>query len=244
MFRRLLLAPTIVLLVSLQLLSPPTGAAAGRTVNATFTSPNFGYALSYDDPWSVVEDGSVRGEELLVLTDGVANVLVAATDIFGDDAEACVPATAEQFTSDPAISDVQAAVDADGAEISGADEFGAYGLYQYLFDSPDAPVSEYTLAVQCFHLTPDALLIVLFDVQTAAFEDELPLFLTLLEGLTLPTTEAAEPRAEPPASALWVQAPARQSACNSVSRLLEPFRLRATEVVLMPRSCWIWWPHS
>jgi hypothetical protein len=134
----------------------------------SYESPNYPFALSWDETWTLIEDesseddegdpidtltlahqGSRSGESVVVLIGRRGTV----------DALECLDVVAEGLSDLPEVSDF-AAAEADGEPVQGGDENYAYGAYTLTWESEGDSTSAAATLI-CASLTPgEELLIV------------------------------------------------------------------------------------
>jgi hypothetical protein len=153
----------------------------------TYTSPSFGYTISYGPAWQESESSTTNGSDRFVLFNGTSYITFTSETGFGGDPKACVEAFVAQLTSDPNVSNLKLAVDDSGAPLEGGTAAtGAYATYDHDYKFPDR-TEPYTLYVGCIPLVPnEAVLAIVQNVPTAEYAQQVPLREALLRGLTLP----------------------------------------------------------
>jgi plastocyanin len=153
----------------------------------TYTSPSFGYSISYGPAWQESENSTTNGSDRFVLFNGTSYITFTSETGFGGDPKACVDAFVAQLTSDPNVSNLKLAVDDSGAPLQGGTAAtGAYATYNHLYKFPDR-TEPYTLYVGCIPLVPnEAVLAIVQNVPTAEYAQQVPLREALLRGLALP----------------------------------------------------------
>lgn len=145
----------------------------------TYTSPTFGYAISYGPAWTESENVSNNGRDRFVLFNGKSYITFTGARAYGGDVNACVEAFVDQLTSDPNVSNLGEPVE------GGTEATGAFVIYNHDYTFPDR-VEPYTLFVGCVPLIEnEAVLAIVQNVPTADYNDEVELREALLRGLTL-----------------------------------------------------------
>lgn len=172
-------------------LSGPAGVQAATvdpntTPPTTYTSPTYGYTLSYNNTWEVTQEVSNDDRDLLVLTNGTSYVALTGARAFNGDPADCISGFLQERTADPNATNVEVALGPDGEPLVGGTEAtGAFAVFNhdYQFASGVVP---YTLFVGCIPLIPgEAVLSVVQNVPAADFEAQIPLREALLRGLVL-----------------------------------------------------------
>jgi outer membrane protein assembly factor BamB len=163
-------------------------ASRGRTgvVGNSFVSPTYGYALTWDDTWSVSDEQYQADEDLLVLTNGLSTVVFYAAP---DDTRpsACVRRLAQTIEDDPATNDIGRLRGEDGESLRGSDEGRAWGVYSLTQTGDDGTVRERANYLECRTLVPgEASLRIIHGVPLDRYFDEVAEREELLAGLELP----------------------------------------------------------
>lgn len=161
-------------------------AATTTTPPTTYTSPTYGYSLSYNNTWDVTQEVSNDGRDLLVLTNDVSFVAFTGESGFDGDPADCVSALLQERTADPNAFNVEVALDANGEPLVGGTEAtGAFAIFNhdYRFATGVVP---YTLFVGCVPLAPgEAMLGVVQNSPAADFDSQIAPREGLLRGLVL-----------------------------------------------------------
>jgi plastocyanin len=153
----------------------------------TYTSPSFGYTISYGPAWQESESATTNGSDRFVLFNGTSYITFTSETGFGGDPKACVDGFVAQLTSDPNVSNLKLAVDNSGAPLEGGTAAtGAYATYDHDYKFSDR-TEPYTLYVGCIPLVAnEAVLAIVQNVPTAEYAQQVPLREALLRGLVLP----------------------------------------------------------
>lgn len=178
--------------------TPMAGTEAGPSephsavVGSSYTSPIWGYTLSWDPGvWAVEGEVSEEGYDGLQLGTPRSTVYVEGYAGFGGDAEACLRQAAIEVGQRDGVSGVEA--------LPGRptpftlDEAPQQILLRYPQTFPDGSSAEIIEFVACQVLRPgEAVLETTFQVAASQYEAELPLATVLLDGLVLqPGVEAS-----------------------------------------------------
>jgi hypothetical protein len=161
--------------------------AAPPPPSATYTSPTFGYTIGYGSTWKETENSTTNGSDRFVLYNGESYITFTGVKGFGGDPKACVDAFVAQLTSDPNVSNLRLATDAQGAPLQGGTAAtGSYAIYDHDYTFPSGVVP-YTLFVGCIPLVPhQSVLAIVQNVPTKDYDQQLAARQALLRGLTLP----------------------------------------------------------
>ncbi|HYH12311.1 MAG TPA: hypothetical protein VD789_08165, partial [Thermomicrobiales bacterium] len=166
-----------------------------------YTSPNFGFSISWDPSvWSVPADAeySEPDFDLLRLESPTGPIVVMGWNAYGGDPASCLVGE-QTYYSDPeaGISEWQVAVDADGNELTGESETNAWGVFTNVYINPDNPEAEpinYVDYLECVSLG-DGESVVIFHSYAVRdeYNDHIGNVLSLIETLELPGNIATPP---------------------------------------------------
>lgn len=167
----------------------------------TYTSPNFGFSISWDPTiWTVPEEAeySEPDFDFLRLESATGPITVSGWNAYSGDPASCLVGE-QTYYSDPeaGISEWQVAVDADGNELTGQSETNAWGVYTNVYTSPDNPDAEpvnYVDYIECVSLG-DGESVVIFHsyAMRDVYNDHIGNVLALIETLELPGSVATPP---------------------------------------------------
>jgi hypothetical protein len=164
----------------------PTPAAVG-VVGTSYVSPTFRYALSWDPGWSVVDERSDGGTDVLWLTNGVSEIGFTASSAHDGDPAACLEFLSGELAADPSRSDVQPASDTEGQPVRGGDAARAYAVFLSTRQGQDGQPVGFATYLDCRVLIPgQAVLKIVQHVPVDAFNEQAPAREALLAGLVLP----------------------------------------------------------
>ena len=171
---------------------PDDTAAAGR-----YESQEFGFALDYDDTWTVEDESVEEGFDYVRLGNGVSTVDITglATDLTPEE---CVDDEFRYYEETEGYSDVQVALDVDDNEMRGEAAGAFWGVFWFTFTPEDGEPVEYTAYVECLPLVEGESLLKI--VQFAPFDDyndQIEARLALLGGLDLAAVEPGDETATP-----------------------------------------------
>jgi plastocyanin len=154
----------------------------------TYTSPTYGYSMTYGAAWSVNDETSNNGTDQLVLTNGTSFVTVMGAEAYNGDPDTCVEGVVQQRLADPRVSNIVLATDERGQPIQGGTEAtGAFAIYDHDYTLANGVTGPWTLYVQCIPLVPGkAVLSFVQNVPSASYADQEAARQALLRGLTLP----------------------------------------------------------
>ena len=194
-FWRSLVAAALVLV----LLYPWAGgrSALADVEGDTYTSPLYGFTVTWDQTWFVVE---VVSDEYDSLT--LTNGLTYATFLAGPDPattlEAALASVLSFMRSDPAVGPVEPALDDRGDAVRGGDADHTFAAFEFPLTMPDGTTVDIVGYLEARILVPGGAILGLMAYTPAErFGTELPLIERLVNGLRL----VGDPDGDPPPDA-------------------------------------------
>ncbi|MDQ2682319.1 MAG: hypothetical protein M3Y37_02215, partial [Chloroflexota bacterium] len=99
-----------------------------------YTSPQFGYTVSWDDTWFVMSEESQAGYwDLLMITNGITTLAMYGESNVYPSFESGLATFISGFTSDPAVSEFAPMRDDEGNVIRESSETGALAAFTYTY---------------------------------------------------------------------------------------------------------------
>ena len=153
----------------------------------TYTSPSYGYSLTYGDDWEETENASANGRDRFVLFNGISYVTFTAAEGFGGEPQDCVDDFVSTLTSDPNVTNLELATDETGEPLQGGSEAtGAFAVYDHDYTFPNR-VEAYTLFVGCIPLVEgEAVLAIVQNVPSDDYGSQIEPREALFRSLVLP----------------------------------------------------------
>lgn len=193
---RLVTIPVVAALLIGAWLSAPAALAAqqgGSGVEGnSYTSPTFGYSVSWNETWTVVDEQSQDGLDILGLSNDVSTVYFTAYPSGGEDEADCLASSADLLRQEAGITDFEQAVSG-GEPLEGVADFGSWAVYDLVY-SADGNTADLSAFLLCRELIPgQAMLQGLQIVDRAAYNDELDGIVELFQAVTLPGDAPPEP---------------------------------------------------
>jgi predicted metalloprotease len=199
----------------------PIGGAGHGLVRAQggapgYTSPSYGYQLSWDKSWSVVEQSSEGGYDLLQLSNGVSDVYVEGYVGSKGDPQTCLDDNRAYLAGDADPETITYVSDQAGTPVAGVDQGVGFAVFDLSAVETEGDVPSYA-AVWCQAIRPGVSVLAITQVvavdeyanQTKPMDDLLA-GLTLAEGTGATSVDTAhlnawETSVEDDLTAFWTQ---------------------------------------
>jgi hypothetical protein len=167
----------------------------------TYTSPTYGFRLTWDDRvWQPVPGGEVVASvpdltDRLVLQhdDGYGFVLVDGQNRYLGDPAACLAGEEGNMRRENGVIEVDLATGEDGQPLTGTDAFGAYAVFAVTTHDPVTNAdTRWIRYVECFSLEPVRSVVVFRHIAVAThYDGQVDAVQRLLENLHLPAPDPA-----------------------------------------------------
>ncbi len=159
----------------------------GRGDAADYTSPTFGYTLSWDEPWTIERETSEGGFDTLELTNGVSRVFFEGQEGFEGNPEQCLNDAVTEARTGEGISDFEPMREDDGRRVAGFQSGRAFAAYTLTYSNPGGGGPErYVEYLECRTLAEgESVLEITQIVPAADYEAEAAAFEDLLANLEL-----------------------------------------------------------
>lgn len=172
----------------------------------SYTSPNFGYAFSWDDrDWTVYPDAEVSQTDppldSLYLEAETGNLYIYGYDGYDGDPSACLQGESDYYEHDSeGVSDWTLAENADGDPISKEGDDFAWGVFSLTYQNPDdenADPVTLTDYIECRTLVPgQSILIIFASAPRAAYNDHIDLVQAVIDTIEIPEATPVTPTEE------------------------------------------------
>lgn len=160
-----------------------TETSATGVDGTSFTSPTYGFSLSWPDTWEVTDEtiDADEGRETLVLDNGVSTVTIEALPFTGD-LPACVDAAIDEDGENPDYEGLELATTGEGEPFQGSDDETAYAVYLYAGEGGD----EFAHFVECRWIVEgESVLVFTQDVPNDQWVDQRQERRDIQESITL-----------------------------------------------------------
>lgn len=198
--------------------STPEAPGSGIEGNS-YTSPNFGFSISWDpNVWIVPTDAEYSEDDYdsLYLDSETGAIFVTAWKQYNGNADTCLLGEVTYYREQEGIDDWQVAVDAEGNELTGSTESSAWGVYTNTYtnpdDDPNAEPIEFVDYVECQSLGDGESVVVFHSFALRDdYNQHIGNVLAIVDSLEIPDASAGStPAAETPS-------PGQQSATPTPS---------------------------
>lgn len=180
-------AAIFMLLVSLIGSAAGTRAAPRGDVNGnTYTSPQFGFTVTWDNTWFVTEEEQDEWDAIN-LTDGLSYARVAGFESAGGVPQLAMAYYLSGFRFDESVSNFQIAKDAAGNDLRGDEATRSWAVVTFTVTFDDGSSMEITEYSETRTLVPgSAVLIFRSYCGSQFYEAEYPQVMGLLSGVVIP----------------------------------------------------------
>jgi hypothetical protein len=200
-----------------------------------YTSPTYGYSLTWDPSWHMRTETSANGVDQLTLTNGASNVVLTAAVAFAGQPAPCLQEMVSRLKSDTSYRGVQAGPGANGKPLAGSDATRSWAVYladHVVSGESPRPVAEY---LECRTLVAHAAVLMIDDeVAQSAFNAQAPALQALLARIVLraalasPTASVGTPIMPPPVAS---PTSATSAACSGVAAWVAATRPRIEQTI-------------
>jgi predicted metalloprotease len=150
----------------------------------SYTSPTYGYSLTWDTPWEVSGELSEDGFDQLQLSNSVSSVYFEGYAYTGDEAQ-CLADAIESLSTETGVSDYTQSQSESGP-LEGEDTFGTWAVYDLTYTADDGTETAYSEFIICRTVVPgESVLQITQIVGSADYNDELDGFATLVDSVVL-----------------------------------------------------------
>lgn len=173
----------------------PTAAASpvAGVDGSTYTSPSFGFSLTWDETWRPVEARSEHGEDRLQLTDDVSDVTFRAHAGYGGDPVPCLEEMIDGVIQAKNNSNVGPAFGTDGQPLRGGDATQQFAVLIYQIEVDGSPRQTVAHLVCRVLVLGNAVLEIAHLTSFDSFSTEASKVQTLLAGLVVPAITETDP---------------------------------------------------
>ncbi|MEA2594808.1 MAG: hypothetical protein QOF01_1277, partial [Thermomicrobiales bacterium] len=156
-----------------------------------YTSPSYGYELTWDDSWEVAEESSEGGYDMIHLSNGVSDVWVEGYIGARGDPATCLEENRGYLADDGDPESVPYATDDEGTPIAGVENGVGFAVFDLTALGAEDDVPSVAI-VWCQALRPGvSVLVVTQIVAMDDYEGQIEPVNDLLAGLTVPEETGA-----------------------------------------------------
>jgi len=145
------------------------GSSESGVVGNSYTSPNFGYSITWDRAWTVTDEQNGADGDSLTLSNDVSVVTLSGIE-FPLDLQTCIDSFTQQFVDDEAVSDFGPRQTGDGP-VGGEDDGRLWAVFDFTYTAEDSEPIDFSVYVDCrFNVEGESALIISSIVEGAAYE--------------------------------------------------------------------------
>ncbi|MGH2562615.1 MAG: neutral zinc metallopeptidase, partial [Thermomicrobiales bacterium] len=158
----------------------------------TYTSPTFGYGVSWGETWTVIDETSEEGVDILGLSNEISTVYFTAYTSGAENEMDCLTTSADLLSQEAGVSDFRQA-ESGGDPLEGVATFGRWAVYDFDYATQRETVA-FSAFLLCRALVSDEVMLQAVQiVDSASYNDELDGIVELFEAVTLPGDTPAQP---------------------------------------------------
>jgi hypothetical protein len=177
--------------------------AAAEVEGNTYTSPNYGYTLTWDDTWFVSDEDSKVSYDYLELTNGATWAYFYGGPDPSSNPEGSLALSLSSMHSEPSYSDIAPLRDENGDAIRLTDVDRAYAAFTLTQTMENSTTMDLAVYVEIRQIAPGVYLTLEAYMPVELFESQRPAIEQLVNSFTLPGPDPAPtptPQPEPTAS--------------------------------------------
>ncbi len=178
----------------------PTGEpGTGGIDGTTYTSPNHGFTVTWDDAWEATETTGTGDFDELRLTSSTGGLSILSGSFYDGDPEACLAGEDAYFsTEDPNIQDWEPAIDTEGDVVAGSSDGVAYGVFTFAYGGEDDGFIDLVDYIECRALTPgETSLEILASTTPDLYEEHIAAVLEITNAIEMPEGSTPIEQVEP-----------------------------------------------
>jgi endonuclease YncB( thermonuclease family) len=176
--------------------------ARADVVGTTYTSPQYGYSMTWDESWAVIEEISVEVDRIMV-TNGIGFVQLIGGDSYGQSPELAIVIEVGAMRADSHVSNVQELPASDGIPGSGGDESRYFKTISYTYTADDGSARDFTDYYEARTFSQgQAVLIFVGSAPSDIFSLAMTTFQPLLDSVVIPGQPVSSGGAPIPADLL------------------------------------------
>ena len=162
--------------------SAATSGSSSNVSGNMYTSPDYGYSISWDSTWEVSDESVSAGYNMIALDNGASTVYLEGVDSAGS-ADDCVASVVSALKKGSGVSGVAILTQDDGTEVSGSSPERSYAVYQFTY-AGSAGTVDYNEYIDCRPIETGVSMLAITDLVVAdKFTGEIDPLLKLLDNL-------------------------------------------------------------
>jgi hypothetical protein len=188
---------TLFLAVALLLLAPaalPIRWSLADVIGTTYTSPTFGYTVTWPATWYFVDESTTDGVDYLWIASGVSRAQYFGGPALGTPQQE-LAGMIGGWGSSPGITGFAPMLDAQGAPLRGSDGDSAYAYYTFTADIGGGQYLDIVARLEVISIRAGISVAASYDTTLAEFQANPAVFDEVINGLS--TGEALQPDPDP-----------------------------------------------
>lgn len=166
------------------LASAATSKTSSNVSGNTYTSPHYGYSISWDSTWQVTDEQASAGYDMVTIDNGASTVYLEGVDSAGSTND-CVTSVVDQLKKGTGVSAVHPLKDEKGAEVSGSAADRSYAVYEFTYTGKKGTVT-YDEYIDCRPVDPGKTMLAITQLVTSdKFLGQVDPLLKLIGNLSL-----------------------------------------------------------
>jgi hypothetical protein len=181
------------ILIALMLIAPTsfTPPAGAQVSGNAYTSPQFGFSMSWDDTWFVVDEASDPSFDRVIVSNGLTYVTLIGGPDSSPTSQAALVGLITAVRLSPGVTNLTPMRDEEGTVVRGGDDQRAFAAFTYTFtldDGTEIPVATY---IESRIITPgETTLGFITETPVSSYDEERPQVELLLSTVRMPNESA------------------------------------------------------
>lgn len=120
--------------------SAATTKTASNVSGNTYTSPHYGYSISWDSTWTVSDESASAGYDMVALDNGTSTVYLEGVDSTGS-TDDCVTQVVNALKKGTGVTNVHLLKTEAGADVAGSSATRSYAVYEFDYAGKNGSVT-------------------------------------------------------------------------------------------------------
>jgi predicted metalloprotease len=158
----------------------------------SYTSPHFGYSITWDRAWSVTDESNEADTDSLTLTNNISIVSLNGIP-FQADLPACIDGFAQPFRTDDTVSEFDQRKTADGP-VGGEDDDRVWSVFEFTYTGENSDPVDFTMYVDCRWIVEGESALIISSLANAdTYDSQVEPLEELLAGLSIEGSTGTAP---------------------------------------------------